>query len=88
MWNDEEGKKLDGEYASFLMEELDRVGRGIRDLKLFRPGFLQRFRDHLYGDWNSFYLLEAKIPLSTIPLGTNDLPCGCKILICCVDAAY
>lgn len=88
MWKEEESQKLDSEYALFLLEELERVGAEIRDLKLFRPGFLQRFRDHLFGDWNYFYLLEAKIPLSTVRPWTNKLPSGCKILICCVDAAY
>jgi len=86
--SEEEIHKLHREYDRFLLEELDRVGTERRDLKLFQRGFLQRFRDCLYGDWNRFYLLEAKIPLSTIQPWSNEVPSGCQILICCVDAAY
>jgi hypothetical protein len=81
-------QSLQREYDRMLMEELDRVGNSIRELKLFQRGFLQRFRDYLYGDWNRFYLLEAEVPLSTIEPWSNKVPSGCQILICCVDAAY
>lgn len=83
-----EEQKLRREYNRMLLKKLDRVENSIRHLKLFQRGFLQKFRDFLYGDWNHFYLLEAKIPLSTIEPWTNKVPSGCQILICCVDAAY
>jgi hypothetical protein len=82
----EEIQKLDREYDQ-LLEELDHVGSERRDLKLFQRGFLQRFRDYSYGDWNRFYLLEATIPLGTIQPWSNEVPSGCQILICCVDEA-
>lgn len=81
-------RKLEREYDGMLIDELDRVGNSVRDLKLFRPGFLAKFRDHLYGDWTRFYLVEARVPLNTIEPWNNKVPSGCRILICCVDAAY
>jgi hypothetical protein len=69
MWKGEDADKLENELASFVLEELDHVGNEIRGLKLFRPGFLPRFRDYLYGDWNHFYLLETKIPCTRCDLG-------------------
>jgi hypothetical protein len=81
----EEAERFDRDYNLFLMEEL---GLENNDLKLFRPGFLQKFRDCLYGDWTRFYLLKATVPLSTIRPWSNELPAECEILICCVDAAY
>jgi hypothetical protein len=81
-------QRLDREYDQYLLEELGRVGTEVRDLKLFQPGFLHRFRDYLYGDWTRFYFLEVKIPLSTIQPWSKELPSGCQILACCADAAY
>jgi hypothetical protein len=83
-----EDQKLRGEYNRMLLKKLDRVGNSRPDLKLFRPGFLEKFRDYLYGDWTRFYLLEATVPLSTIEPWSNGVPSGCQVLICCVDAAY
>jgi hypothetical protein len=81
--NDQESQTFDNEYAVFLLEELDS-----RELRLFRPGFLERFRDHLYGDWNSFYLLDVRSSFGSIQPWGNDLPAECKIFICCIDAAF
>jgi hypothetical protein len=86
--NEEEIERLDREYNLFLLEELGHVGTELRDLKLFQRGFLQKFRNYLYGDWSRFYLLAAKTPLSTVQPWTIEVPTGCEILICCVDAAY
>jgi hypothetical protein len=52
--SDAEGEKLDCDYERFLIEEQERNGAESRKLKLFGPGFLLRFRDYLYGDWNRF----------------------------------
>jgi hypothetical protein len=78
-------QKLDREHDLFLLEQLGSIGN---DLKLFQRGFLQKFRDYLYGDWTRFYLFETRIALSTIQPWSNEVPSGCQILICCVDAAY
>jgi len=86
--SDAESERLDRECERFLIEEQERNGAEIRDLKLFGPGFLLRFRDYLYGDWNRFYLLSEKVPLGEIQLGSNQVPPQCEIFICCVDAAY
>jgi hypothetical protein len=88
--SEEEIQKLERESRRFLLEEEDIhiVGVEVRDLKLFERGFLEKFRDYLYGDWTRLYLLTAKIPLSTIQLWNSKLPTECEILICCIDAAY
>jgi hypothetical protein len=80
----EQIQKLDREYDLFLLEQL---GPTANDLKLFQRGFLQKFRDQSYGDWTRFYLLETRIALSTFQPWSNEVPYGCQILICCVDAA-
>lgn len=86
--SDAEGERLDGECERFLIEEQERNGAEIRELKLFGPGFLLRFRNYLSGDWNRFYLLSEKVPLGEIQLGNNQVLPQCEIFICCVDAAY
>ena len=83
--SEEEIQKLDREYDLFLLEQLGSIGN---DLKLFQRGFLQKFRDYLYGDWTRFYLLGTRIALSAIQPWSNEVPSGCQILICCVDGAY
>ena len=87
-YSEEEIQKLDREYALLLLERLGSVGAENCDLKLFQKGFLQRFRDYLYGDWNRFYLFESKPPLNALQPWSNEVPCGCQIFICCVGAAY
>jgi len=86
--SEEEIERLDREYELFLLDSLDLVGTESRSLKLFQPGFLNNFREYLYGDWTRFYLLQEEISLSTIQPWANAIPAGCQVLICCVDAAY
>ncbi len=88
MLSDAEGERLDRECERFLIEEQERNGAELRELKLFGPGFLLRFRDYLYGDWNRFYLLSETVPLGEIQLWSNHVPPQCEIFICCIDAAY
>lgn len=51
--SEEEIQELERECERFLLEEEDThlVGVEVRDLKLFEHGFLEMFRDYLYGDW-------------------------------------
>jgi len=86
--SDEAVRSFDRKYEHFLMEQHYIAGSEIPNVKLFDRGFLESFRDCLYGDWNHFYLLTSKIPLNVIQLWSNNVPPGCDIFICCVDAAY
>jgi hypothetical protein len=85
--SDEQMEKLDEEYGHFLVEDLERVGNSVRDLKLFDRGFLPRFRDYLCGDWTDFYLLATRIPLTAVQPWGNKVPPECQIFISCMDAA-
>jgi hypothetical protein len=86
--SDEECGRLDQEYERFLITRQDRKGSEICDLTLFAPGFLERFRDYLYGDWTNFYLFATEVPLTIVEPWTNSLPTECEIFLSCVDAAY
>ena len=86
--SDEEYGNLSEQYAGFLLEEVDRVGNSVQDLKLFERGFLTKFRDYLYGDWTDFYLLAKRIPLTLLQPWSSQLPPECQILISCIDQAY
>ena len=86
--SDEECRRLDQEYERFLITRQDRKGTGIRDLTLFAPGFLERFRDYLYGDWTNFYLFATQVALAVVEPSTNTVPAECEIFLSCVDAAY
>jgi hypothetical protein len=86
--SDAEGERLDRECGRFLIEEQEQSGAETRELKLFGPGFLPRFRDYLYGDWNRSYLLSKRVFLDEIQFWSNQVPPAREIFICCVDAAY
>jgi len=80
---EEQCSQLDGLYSKLLLEKSQE-----RDLRLFSPGFLLRFRDHIYGDWTDICLLTSRIPLSEISPDRSEVPHECEVFISCIDAAY